>query len=53
MLTSLNKDHQNIKMVDAALASAAAPIYFSPRIINIEKERAFFDGGLVANNPSL
>jgi len=40
-------------MVEAALASAAAPVYFAPRIITIEKDRCFFDGGLVANNPSL
>ena len=54
MLTSLDKDHHHIPMVEAVLASAAAPIFFSPRVISIcDIDRCFMDGGLVANNPSM
>ena len=40
-----------IKLVDAALATSAAPTYFSPHYCN-ELDAYFADGGLVANNPS-
>ncbi|HCV66886.1 MAG TPA: patatin [Serratia sp.] len=40
-----------LKLIDAALATSAAPTYFSPYYC--EHLRAYFaDGGLVANNPS-
>ena len=40
-----------LKLIDAALATSAAPTYFSPHYC--EDLRAYFaDGGLVANNPS-
>jgi hypothetical protein len=35
MLTSLNREHHEINMVEAVLATAAAPLYFSPRVIEI------------------
>lgn len=41
----------NVKLIDAAMATSAAPTYFKPHFI--ESEGHFFaDGGLVANNPS-
>lgn len=40
-----------LKLIDAALATSAAPTYFAPHYC--EDLRAYFaDGGLVANNPS-
>ncbi len=40
-----------LKLIDAALATSAAPTYFAPHYC--ENLRAYFaDGGLVANNPS-
>lgn len=40
-----------IKLIDAAMATSAAPTYFKPHYI--EKLNNYFaDGGLVANNPS-
>lgn len=49
-LSSANS-FQNIKMVDAALASAAAPTYFPP--YEISKLGFFADGGLFANDPAM
>ncbi|KQE54592.1 MULTISPECIES: CBASS cGAMP-activated phospholipase [Acinetobacter] len=43
-----NKD-LDIKLIDAALATSAAPTYFKPHKIN---GNYYADGGLVANNPS-
>ncbi|EOQ61117.1 hypothetical protein F935_03463 [Acinetobacter calcoaceticus ANC 3811] len=40
-----------LKLIDAALATSAAPTYFSPHYC-ADKEAYFADGGLVANNPS-
>lgn len=40
-----------IKLIDAAMATSAAPTYFKPHFID-ELEHYFADGGLVANNPS-
>lgn len=40
-----------IGLVDAILASCAAPTYFKPRRIE-EDARTFYDGGLWANDPS-
>ncbi|UWS28922.1 CBASS cGAMP-activated phospholipase [Erwinia pyrifoliae] len=41
----------SLKLIDAALATSAAPTYFAPHYC--EDLRAYFaDGGLVANNPS-
>lgn len=42
---------REIKLIDAAMATSAAPTYFQPHYI--EKLGHYFaDGGLVANNPS-
>jgi len=39
----------NVKLVDAILASSAAPTYFTPTIINNEE---YIDGGVYAPDPS-
>ena len=41
----------NVKLIDAAMATSAAPTYFKPHFIK-EEGHYFADGGLVANNPS-
>lgn len=41
----------NVKLIDAALATSAAPTYFKPHFIKDEGHH-YADGGLVANNPS-
>lgn len=43
-------NYDNISLVDAVVASAAAPIYFKPYKIN---ENYYCDGCIWANNPSL
>ncbi|MRI30891.1 patatin, partial [Vibrio cholerae] len=40
-----------IKLIDAALATSAAPTYFAPHYC-VDLDSYFADGGLVANNPS-
>jgi patatin-like phospholipase/acyl hydrolase len=42
--------NENISLVDAALATSAAPTYFPAHTID---GKIFVDGGLMANNPSL
>lgn len=52
-LSSLPKnDFRDVSMVDAALATSAAPTYFPPHEIS-EYLGYFVDGGLFANNPAL
>ncbi|MEW9922315.1 patatin-like phospholipase family protein [Marimonas sp. MJW-29] len=47
----VGSDYTNVRLADAAMASAAAPIYFPPHAI---PGRGFFaDGGVFANNPVL
>jgi Patatin-like phospholipase len=41
----------DVRVVDAALASAAAPTYFAPRQIT-DDHRGYSDGGLWANDPA-
>ena len=43
---------RNVSMVDAALATSAAPTYFPPHQISDELGY-FVDGGLFANNPAM
>lgn len=40
-----------VKLIDVAMATSAAPTYFKPHFIN-KLNYYFADGGLVANNPS-
>lgn len=42
---------RDVRLVDAVLASAAAPTYFNPKAIS--QLGGFIDGGLWANNPAL
>lgn len=43
----------NVKLVDALMASSAAPTYFPPHDININRvSHRFVDGGVQANNPA-
>ena len=52
-LSSLpDNDFRGVSMVDAALATSAAPTYFPPHEIS-EYLGYFADGGLFANNPAL
>jgi hypothetical protein len=46
------KADANLRLVDVALASAAAPTFFPARQVG-DDQRAYLDGGLWANNPSL
>ncbi len=47
---NFNRDGR-LKLIDAALATSAAPTYFSPHYCD-DLKAYFADGGLVANNPS-
>jgi|SRR5882672_321234 len=43
----------DIRVLDAALSTSAAPVYFPPHVFQQNgKQRAFVDGGVYANNPS-
>lgn len=50
-----NNLYRNIAMVDAALATSAAPTYFPPyRVASSAYDYGYFaDGGVFANNPSI
>jgi predicted acylesterase/phospholipase RssA len=41
--------HAHVSVIDAVLASSAAPVDFPPRLID---GKLFVDGGTIANNPS-
>lgn len=43
-------DASDVTLIDAMLASAAAPTYFRPRFVD---NRVLIDGGLVANSPDI
>lgn len=47
---NFNRDGK-LKLVDAAMATSAAPTYFAPHYCE-DLETYYADGGLVANNPS-
>jgi len=47
---NFNYDRE-IRLIDAAMATSAAPTYFKPHFIK-DAGHYFADGGLVANNPS-
>lgn len=49
-------DERDFRMIDAGLATASAPVYFSPVKINIpnsDEYLSLIDGGVFANNPSM
>lgn len=51
-----DKPDYDYSMMDAALATSAAPTYFEPHYIDgghASDYRALIDGGMVANNPAL
>ena len=54
ILSSYN-DLKHIKLIDAARATSAAPIYFRPKMMEGPggETMALLDGGLIANNPAL
>ena len=45
--------HNNLSMVDVALATAAAPSYFPLAQIELMQKTQYVDGGVWANNPSI
>lgn len=47
---AFNRDGR-LKLIDAAMATSAAPTYFAPHHC-VDLDAYFADGGLVANNPS-
>lgn len=49
---SLDRD-KNVRYVDVALATSAAPTYFPLAEIELYNYKQFIDGGVWANNPSL
>lgn len=54
LLKSWRDEHKDLRLVDCVLASAAAPTYFEPAKLTINKEESYFiDGGVFANNPVL
>ena len=43
----------DVSVLDAALSTSAAPVYFPPHVFQQDgEEHAFIDGGVYANNPS-
>lgn len=50
--TCNNKSHyNNLSLEDVCKASAAAPIYFTPRQLSGHPDKYYIDGGLLANSP--
>jgi predicted acylesterase/phospholipase RssA len=49
---TFTRDDRDISLVDAALASAAAPTFFAP-VVPDNSHRGYIDGGLWANDPLL
>ena len=50
-----NETRENFTLKEIARSTSAAPTYFKPSFLKYEKERdlAFVDGGVFANNPSI
>jgi patatin-like phospholipase/acyl hydrolase len=46
---------ENFKLKEIARSTSAAPTYFKPNLLKYDKEKdlAFIDGGVFANNPSI
>jgi hypothetical protein len=49
---TFTRNDGDLQIVDVALASSAAPTFFSP-IVPTGKSRAYWDGGLWANDPTV
>lgn len=44
----------DVRVLDAALSTCGAPVYFPPHVFDYNgKKHAFVDGGVYANNPSM
>lgn len=54
-VSSRKDEKRNYSLVDAIMASTAAPTYFPPQPLTIGKKRVncLVDGGVVANNPAM
>lgn len=54
-LTNLaGSNTDDITVLDAALSTSAAPVYFPPHVyVHDGQKKAFADGGIFANNPSM
>ncbi len=51
---NMSGSHEQVKLVDAVLASSAAPSFLAPQEILLKGEtHLFYDGGLISNNPTL
>jgi len=54
LFTDLDEEFSSVWAVDACLSTGAAPFYFNRHIFAVNGvARAFFDGGLISNNPSM
>ncbi|MBV0900082.1 MAG: patatin-like phospholipase family protein [Wolbachia endosymbiont of Fragariocoptes setiger] len=50
---SWKEDRSSIKLSDALRATTAAPTYFQPKYLKVDKiDRVLIDGGVFANNPA-
>jgi hypothetical protein len=53
LLSSDSKKTQNVKIMEAARATSAAPTYFPAQEVNLDDKKFMaVDGGVAANNPS-
>ncbi|MCU0551662.1 MAG: patatin-like phospholipase family protein [Leptolyngbya sp. Prado105] len=53
-LKSWRAEHQSVKILDAARATSAAPTYFEPVQLVIDRQpRVLIDGGIFMNSPSV
>lgn len=55
IISSYSEEFRNLKCIEAARATSAAPLYFAPKFLSDSNGRrmALIDGGVIANNPSL
>lgn len=52
VFSSVDEEDKHLRVVDVALASSAAPTFFPPMQVTGD-QRAYVDGGLWANDPSM
>jgi patatin-like phospholipase/acyl hydrolase len=52
---AVNSVNENFKLKEIARSTSAAPTYFKPNLLKYDKDKdlAFIDGGVFANNPSI